>query len=373
MECVNMRCAMYIMYPLMSLWMNLWSYISRNRVNQILLFLIVLMFGMFWYNSKASYNEPEPQSKTKPVDASDEIPVVICVAAGRLGGAVAAINSIYSNTKARVVFYLVGLKNTIPHIRKWIENSTLKNIRFKSVEFNPMVLKGKIRPDAANPELLMPLNFVRFYLPLLISDHEKVIYLDDDIIVQGDINELYQTRISPNCIAAFSDDCDLQSTNEMIKSAGMQNTYMGFLDYRRETVRNLRISPSTCTFNPGVMVANMTEWKRLRVTKQLEKWMLKNVEENLYSSTLGGGVATPPMLIVFYGKHSVIPPLWHVRHMGWSPSEKYSTDLLEKAKLLHWNGKYKPWNYPSVHTELWEKWYIPDPTGKFKLLRPKSR
>lgn len=32
---------------------------------------------------------------------------------------------------------------------------------------------------------IQQLNFVRFYLPLLIHEHEKVIYLDDDVIVQG--------------------------------------------------------------------------------------------------------------------------------------------------------------------------------------------
>ncbi|RMC03033.1 hypothetical protein DUI87_20226 [Hirundo rustica rustica] len=233
-----------------------------------------------------------------------------------MGAAVAAISSIYSNTEANVLFYIVGLKTTIPHIRKWIENSKLKEIKFKVVEFNPMVLKGKIRQDASRPELLQPLNFVRFYLPLLIHKHEKVIYLDDDIIVQGDIQELYDTKLAPGHAAAFSDDCDLPSTHEMVRSVGMQNTYMGFLDYRKQAIRDLGISPSTCSFNPGVIVANMTEWKHQRITKQLEKWMQRNVEENLYSSTLGGGVATSPMLIVFHGKYSSINPMWHIRHLG---------------------------------------------------------
>ena len=58
----------------------------------------------------------------------------------------------------------------------------------------------------------------------------------------------------------------------------LQNTYMGYLDYRKKTIKDLGISPSTCSFNPGVIVANMTEWKHQRITKQLEKWMQKNVE-----------------------------------------------------------------------------------------------
>ncbi|KAH1187588.1 hypothetical protein KIL84_020337 [Mauremys mutica] len=351
------------------------GYYWLGLINQILLFLLVLTICVILYNKVhkvPSTLNNETIDLESPEEMEEEIPVVICAAAGRMGAAVAAISSIYSNTDANVLFYIVGLKNTIPHIRKWIENSKLKEIKYKTVEFNPMILKGKIRPDASRPELLQPLNFVRYYLPLLIHKYEKVIYLDDDVIVQGDIQELYNTKLAPGHAAAFSDDCDLPSTHEMVRSVGMQNTYMGYLDYRKQTIRDLGISPSTCSFNPGVIVANMTEWKHQRITKQLEKWMQRNVEENLYSSTLGGGVATSPMLIVFHGKYSTINPLWHVRHLGWSPDARYSEHFLQEAKLLHWNGRYKPWDYPSVHNDLWENWFIPDPSGKFKMIRPNS-
>lgn len=104
---------------------------------------------------------------------------------------------------------------------------------YRILEFNPMVLKGKVKPDSSRPDLLHPvssrfglvsvsmhtvphayvdaalnfspqskfrvtvsksgnnatfvlqLNFVRFYLPLLDISHKRVIYLDDDVIVQG--------------------------------------------------------------------------------------------------------------------------------------------------------------------------------------------
>lgn len=38
----------------------------------------------------------------------------------------------------------------------------------------------------------------------------------------GDIQELYDTKLAPGHAAAFSDDCDLPSTHEMIRSVGMQ-------------------------------------------------------------------------------------------------------------------------------------------------------
>ncbi|XP_004414315.1 PREDICTED: glycosyltransferase 8 domain-containing protein 2 [Odobenus rosmarus divergens] len=341
-----------------------------RKINQVLLFLlIVTLCGILYkkvHKGTVLRNETDEDSEP-PEEMEEEIPVVICAAAGRMGATMAAINSIYSNTDANILFYVVGLRNTLSRIRKWIEHSKLREINFKVVEFNPIVLKGKIRPDSSRPELLQPLNFVRFYLPLLIHRHEKVIYLDDDVIVQGDIQELYDTTLALGHAAAFSGDCDLPSAQDMNRFVGLQNTYMGYLDYRKKTIKDLGISPSTCSFNPGVIVANMTEWKHQRITKQLEKWMQKNVEENLYSSSLGGGVATSPMLIVFHGKYSAINPLWHIRHLGWNPDTRYSEHFLQEAKLLHWNGRHKPWDFASVHNDLWESWFVPDPAGIFKL------
>ncbi|CAH2277529.1 glycosyltransferase 8 domain-containing 2 isoform X1 [Pelobates cultripes] len=342
-----------------------------RKLNQILLLLLLLTFCLILYSTIYKVSTVKEKEEADPIEDIEEdvIPVVICAPSGRMAGTMAAINSIYAHTAANVLFYIVGMKNTLTHIRKWIEGTHLADIQFKIIEFNPEVLEGKIRPDTPYPELLQPLNFVRFYLPLLTLNHEKVIYLDDDIIVLGDIQELYDTKISMGHVAAFSEDCDLPSTQELIKKVGIQNTYMGFLDYRKKAIQNLGISPSTCSFNPGVFVANMTEWRHQHITKQLEKWMKKNVEENLYSSTVGGGVATPPMLIVFHEKYSHITPYWHIRYLGWSPDDKTSQNILQKAKLLHWNGRYKPWHMRSAHSNLWEEWYIPDPTGKFQLHR----
>uniref|UniRef100_A0A671RUG7 Glycosyltransferase 8 domain containing 2 n=1 Tax=Sinocyclocheilus anshuiensis TaxID=1608454 RepID=A0A671RUG7_9TELE len=297
-----------------------------------------------------------------------DIPVVICASEERIGAAIATINSVYSNSRASIFFYIVTLRDAIKKIREYIEKTKLRKIKYKILEFNPMVLKGKVNPDSSRPELLHPVSFYTNCFLILVSF--RIVYLDDDVIVQGDMQELYNIKLKAGHAAAFASDCDLPPTHEMVRSVGMQTTYMGFLDYRKEEVRELGINPSDCSFNPGVFVADIGEWKRQKITKQLEKWMAKNVRENLYSSAMAGGVATPPMLIVFRDKYTTIDPMWHVRHLGWSPDSRYPRSFLKDARLLHWNGHFKPWNYPCVHLDIWEKWFIPDPTGKFTLVRP---
>ncbi|XP_044199762.1 glycosyltransferase 8 domain-containing protein 2 [Thunnus albacares] len=356
-----------------------------RKINRVLLVLLVLMVCLLLHSTllrastrpkvsdhwkKLGNAAQAPAAKLPEVD--NVIPVIICASEERMGATMATINSVYSNTHASVFFYIVTLRDAIKMARRYIEKTKLKGIKYKLLEFNPMVLRGKVKPDSSRPDLLHPLNFVRFYIPLLDINHKRVVYLDDDVIVQGDIRDLFNIKLKTGHAAAFATDCDLPSTHEMVRSIGMQTTYMGFLDYRKQEVKDLGINPSDCSFNPGVFVADVKEWKKQKITKQLEDWMEENFKKNIYSSAVAGGVATPPMLIVFHDKYTTLDPLWHVRHLGWSPDARYSDSFLQEAHLLHWNGPFKPWNHPAVHMDLWEKWFIPDPSKKFSLVRPES-
>ncbi|MBN3275589.1 GL8D1 protein, partial [Polyodon spathula] len=300
----------------------------------------------------------------------EEVPVVITAAGERLGALIAAMNSIYSNTKSNVVFHIITMNDTVDHLKNWLSKTGLKDVKYRIVQFDPHVLEGKIRHSPAESEPVKPLTFARFFLPTFVPDGKKAIYLDDDVIVQGDIQELYNTKLKAGHAVAFSDDCDSASLKGLVRGAGNQYNYIGFLDYKKDSIRKLGMKATTCSFNPGVFVANLTEWKRQNITKQLEKWMELNVAEDLYSRTLAGSITTPPLLIVFYKKHSSIDPMWHVRHLGSTGAgNRYSSRFVKAAKLLHWNGHYKPWGRTSSYKDIWDKWYIPDPTGKFHPVR----
>ncbi|XP_047005363.1 glycosyltransferase 8 domain-containing protein 1 isoform X2 [Ictalurus punctatus] len=288
----------------------------------------------------------------------------------RLGAAVAAMNSINRNSKANVVFSVVTLNESVEHLRTWLSETDIKH---QIITFDPKILEGKISSNPQQSDLEKPLNFARFYMPNFLPDMEKAIYLDDDVIVQGDIQELFDTILKPGHAAAFAEDCDSASSKGIIRGAGNQKSYIGFLDFKKEAVRKLGMRANTCSFNPGVIVANLTEWKHQNITQQLEMWMERNAKEGLYSNMLADSFTTPPLLLVFYKRHSSIEPMWHVRHLGASgAANRYSSQFISAAKLLHWNGHYKPWGRSSSYVDVWDKWYIPDPTGKFHPIRRHS-
>ncbi|XP_028302739.1 glycosyltransferase 8 domain-containing protein 1 [Gouania willdenowi] len=361
---------------------------TLRRVNVIILvllavaFLIIVQRNLLNLNDLLHKDNPDvegilpfeselsPDLRLHLARQGEEIPIIITAAEERLGAVIAAINSAYQNSKANVVFTIVTLNETVDHLKYWLGNSKLKNIKHKIVVFNPEILSGKTAGDPEIAKIMKPLTFARFYLPAYIPEAEKVIYLDDDVIVQGDIQDLYDISIKPGHAAAFSDDCDSASVKGIVRGAGNQNNYIGFLDFKKGAIKKLGMKTNTCSFNPGVMIANLTEWKNQNVTQQLEHWMELNAKEDLYSKTLAESITTPPLLIVFYKRHSTIDPMWHVRHLGSTGAgNRYSPQFIKAAKLLHWNGHYKPWGRASSFSNEWDKWYIPDPTGKFNPVR----
>lgn len=62
-------------------------------------------------------SELSPDLKLDLVRKGEEIPILITAAEERLGAVVAAMNSVYQNSKANVVFTIVTLNDTVDHLK----------------------------------------------------------------------------------------------------------------------------------------------------------------------------------------------------------------------------------------------------------------
>ncbi|BFZ07580.1 hypothetical protein BsWGS_10619 [Bradybaena similaris] len=306
-------------------------------------------------------------------DRGEEVPrpgkvVHVCITSSKntLGGMVALMNSIVSNTKSPVKFHLVVDSDSMDHIGIWLRTSTLKNVDFELKAFPMSWVSGKIKIRGGRDELGSPLNYARYYLPKLFPNlKDRVVFIDDDCIVLGDIAELYNMTFKHEHIAAFSEDCS--GVNKRLSR--LTNVYAEFLDFKNEHIKALHMKPDACSFNSGVFVTDLAKWQAYNITSQLEYWMELNTKEEVYGNEKGGGGSQPPMMIVFYNKYSPIEPMWHVRYLGWTPGSSYSKSFVRQAKLLHWNGRFKPWGRTSQHSDIWDKYFIPDPLNEFRPVR----
>ncbi|XP_038079182.1 glycosyltransferase 8 domain-containing protein 1-like [Patiria miniata] len=307
-----------------------------------------------------------PQLHKLSHKGKDVVNVVVCSDEKTLGGLIATVNSIWLNTKSHVKFYIMVDKESLLHLRSWLAIPALRDIDYTMVAFNESWVKGRTQAKDVRRESVSPMTFARFYFtktfPALTG---RVIFIDSDTIVQGDIAELNNTKMEPGVALALSDDCSSSSSRASLR----QNVYSNYLNFLNENIKKLGLNPMACSFNAGVFVANVTLWKEQKITERLDYWLSINAKEDIWSTQRGGGNAAPPMMIVLYKQHTDIPPEWHVRHLGVTSGTRYSENFVKSAKLLHWNGHFKPWGRTSQHTLVWEKYFLPDPMGKFRLVR----
>ncbi|KAK7093286.1 glycosyltransferase 8 domain-containing protein 1-like [Littorina saxatilis] len=296
----------------------------------------------------------------------EAVHVVIASDSNTLGGMIALINSIVSNTKSLVFFHLITDKASSEHLKTWLMKSKLQSINYEIKEFPVEWVEGKIKVRGGREELANPLNYARYYLPKLFPNIEgRVVYIDDDCIVQGDVKHLYDMKMHPGTLASFSEDC--MGVNKRITL--LQNVYADFFDLKNKHFMELNIKPTACSFNTGVFVTNLTDWRKHNITHQLEHWLELNTKEELYGNERGGGGSQPPMMLVFYKKYTPMDQLWHVHFLGWNVRRIYGKQYIKSAKLLHWNGRSKPWGRNAAFQDSWDRYFLPDPTKQFQPVR----
>lgn len=299
----------------------------------------------------------------------DAVHVCITSDENTLGGMIALINSIYSNTKHPVFFHLVVDEASLDHLRIWIETTKLRDIHYQIKIFPENWVNGKIKVWSGRQDLAKPLNYARYYIPQLFPEiKDRIIFIDDDSIVQDDIKELYDMKFSPEHIVAFSNECSSASKRLTL----MKNNYADYIDFKSQHVKEMKIDPLECAFNAGVFVADLDLWRKYNITKQLEHWLILNTKEEIYGNERAGGGSQPPLMIVFYKKYTNIDPSWHVRYLGWTSGSSYTKQFVRLAKLLHWSGRFKPWGRVSQHKDIWYQYFIEDPTGKFHPVQKKN-
>eukprot|EP00127_Corallochytrium_limacisporum_P004633 Clim_evm8s171 gene=Clim_evmTU8s171 len=289
--------------------------------------------------------------------------VVICSDKNNIGGMVALMNSILTNASkpSNVFFYLVVSADALYHADYYISKYFDRDQTILRV-FPDEWVKGRVKIRGGRKKLAAPLNYARFYIPKLFRTLRsgRVIFIDDDCIVQGDIFELLHQPIDHGHVLTVSADC-----------VGGGNLVQHYVNFRSDMVKAYakevggdRLNPNGCAFNAGVFVADMDRWMMEGITDQLDFWMYANTQHKIYGMGPAGGGSQPPMLLTLGGKFTELDPKWHKRGLGWD-GRLDPEQLRKEAKLLHWTGSGKPWSRGGKHRDLWMRYYLEDPTGQW--------
>lgn len=159
--------------------------------------------------------------------------------------------------------------------------------------------------------------YSRYLLPNLLMDKDKVLYLDADILITGDIRELYETHIDEYFAAGVR---DLGIAKDQFKD------YLEILD-----IDNKRY------FNSGVLLLNLANMRKHHKTDEL---IAKTAELLQHIHHPDQDIIN----LVFRGKIKEISNVWNYQ----DEDRKRHPELLRKSSIIHYTTALKPWNTPNI-------------------------
>ncbi|BAT79818.1 galacturonosyltransferase 11 [Vigna angularis] len=195
-----------------------------------------------------------------------------------------------------------------------------------------------VEPKLQNPKFVSLLNHLRFYIPEIYPLLEKIVFLDDDVVVQKDLSPLFSLDLHGNvngavetCLEAF-------------------HRYYKYLNFSNSIISS-KFDPQACGWAFGLNIFDLGAWRKANVTAKYHYWQEQNADGTLWK--LG---TLPPALLSFYGLTEPLDRRWHVLGLGYDLN--IDSRLIESAAVIHFNGNMKPWLKLAIgrYKPLWHRY-----------------
>ncbi|CAD5331768.1 unnamed protein product [Arabidopsis thaliana] len=195
-------------------------------------------------------------------------------------------------------------------------------------ETTPRTFASKLQ--SRSPKYISLLNHLRIYIPELFPNLDKVVFLDDDIVVQGDLTPLWDVDLGGKVNGAV-ETC--RGEDEWVMSKRLRN----YFNFSHPLIAK-HLDPEECAWAYGMNIFDLQAWRKTNIRETYHSWLRENLKSNLTMWKLG---TLPPALIAFKGHVHIIDSSWHMLGLGYQ--SKTNIENVKKAAVIHYNGQSKPW------------------------------
>lgn len=207
----------------------------------------------------------------------------------------------------------------------------------------PYVIAAKLQ--ALSPKYNSVMNHIRIHLPELFPSLNKVVFLDDDIVVQTDLTPLWDIDMEGKVNGAV-ETC--RGDDKFVMSKRLKS----YLNFSHPLIAK-NFDPNECAWAYGMNIFDLEAWRKTNISRTYHSWLQENLKSDLSLWQLG---TLPPGLIAFHGHVHVIDPFWHMLGLGYQDNTSLAD--AESAGVIHFNGRAKPWleiAFPRLRP-LWAKY-----------------
>lgn len=132
-----------------------------------------------------------------------------------------------------------------------------------------------------NPKYLSILNHLRFYLPEVFPRLNKVLFLDDDVVVQKDLSGLWSIDLKGK-------------VNGAVETCGETfHRFDRYLNFSNPLISK-NFDPRACGWAYGMNIFDLDEWRRQNITDVYHAW------QKMVSDVLSSWLASLPNFINYF-------------------------------------------------------------------------
>lgn len=222
-----------------------------------------------------------------------------------------AIRSLIINTSKdyhyRIIVLNTGLKaDNIAKVKQNERNGF--TIDFVDISENVKGIKSRFK----NVYHFSIVTYYRLFIASLFPQYDKIVYLDCDLVILGDISKLYHTELGENILGVVSDQyvCNTK-------------------EFRAYAEKAVGVNPDTY-FNAGVLVISLEQFRKNKIESRFVD-LISKYDFDLLDPDQAY------LNFLCFGKTVMLPN-------GWNKSPTEAICVGEK-NIVHYNLYKKPWQY----------------------------
>lgn len=276
---------------------------------------------------------PELSPSTLPGDSRPFIPVVFAADNNYVPMLTTTMLSTFKNASGDYQYDVTILHRDISSDNQRVMCqffSTFQNVKLNFYDVSDII--GRYELTTNNPHISVE-TYYRFLIQEILPSYDKVVYLDSDLIVEGDIAQLYNTELGDTWLAAAHD----------IDFVGNVNMKKGDrLSYAKNI---LKMDNPYDYFQAGVLVLNT---RKLRSAYTMDEWLrFASDDRYIYNDQdVLNAYCENHVTFLDYSWNVMIDCCGRIEKVfSYAPYHMFDEFLSSRdsEKIIHYAGVEKPW------------------------------
>ena len=267
------------------------------------------------------------------------VPIVICFDNNYSIGGAGVVSSICQNMRADHFYDIIIFEDHISEKNKFnllsivsqFTNFSLRFFSFDNLENIHLAPSVSYFSTAA---------YARLFIPTVMSSYDKVIYIDSDMIVNGDVTPLLDMDLKGKSVAAV---VDFQLMNEHYEPPFL---FKGNKIPARDYLKNIiGLKEVEKYFNSGLLILDNQVLRRdgddVALIQEISKDIYTYPDQDILNKVLMDKVLYLPLEWNMFSQDLRRP----------IANKKMKAEYVharKEPKIVHYAGSRKPWKYPDV-------------------------